>query len=116
MTPAADDGKRTALAQEFTDEMYAAYRHLAKTINYRAKQFLEMVTMHGGVGAAQILLQRGRGTSDGFARLWEARMLQWSVEASVLKDKYADLFTDEERDTARQRLEAHGFDVGSLVG
>ncbi|AGM08379.1 hypothetical protein [Amycolatopsis keratiniphila] len=116
MIPSADDGRRTALAQEFTDEMYTAYRHLAKTINYRAKQFLEMVTMHGGVGAAQILLQRGRGTSDGFARLWEAQMLQWSVEASVLKEKYVDLFTDEERETAKQRLEDHGFDVKSVAG
>lgn len=66
--------------------------------------------MHGGVGAAKILLH-GRATSDGFARLWEARMLEWSVEAAVPKGKYVDLFTDEERATAERRLDAHQFDV-----
>ena len=90
--------------------MYEGYRYLARTINYRAKQFLEMVTMHGGVGAAQRLLQ-GRDASDGFTRLWEAHQLDRSVEASVLQPKYITLFTDEERDIARRRLEAHGFDV-----
>ena len=89
------------------------YRHLARTINYRAKQFLEMVTLHGGVGAAQALL-RGRDASDGFTRLWEENKLEWSVEASVLRSKYASLFTDAELDTARRRLTEHGFDVGRI--
>jgi hypothetical protein len=110
VTPPTDADRQASLSREFTDEMYAGYRHLATTIRYRAKLFLEMVTMHAGVGAAKILLQGGK-TSDGFARLWEAQMLEWSVEASVLRGKYADLFTDEERAIAERRLEAHGFDV-----
>lgn len=71
------------LARQFTDEMYEGYRYLARTINYRAKQFLEMVTTHGGVGAAQRLL-RGLDASDGFTRLWEEHQLDHSVEAAVL--------------------------------
>jgi hypothetical protein len=98
------------LAREFTDEMHEGYRYLARTIGYRAKAFLEMLTMHGGVGAAQLLLH-GRDASDGFTRLWEANMLEHSVEAAVLKAKYTPLFNDEERDVARRRLELHGFDV-----
>jgi len=46
------------LAREFTDEMHEGYRYLVRTIGYRAKAFLEMLTMHGGAGAAQRLLQR----------------------------------------------------------
>jgi hypothetical protein len=102
------------LAREFTEEMYEGYRYLARTINYRAKQFLEMVTMQGGVGAARALL-RGRDASDGFTRLWQEKMLAWSVEASVLRPKYERLFTPDERDTARRRLEAHGFDVEGFL-
>lgn len=98
------------LAREFTDELYDGYRYLARTIGYRATLFLQMITMHGGVGAAQILL-RGPATSDGFARLWEANMLGHSLEAVVVKPRYGSLFTDDELRTARKRLEDHGFDV-----
>jgi hypothetical protein len=114
MTSPNDGSNHAKLAREFTDEMYEGYRYLARTINYRAKQFLEMVTMYGGVGAAQRLLQ-GRDASDGFTRLWEAHMLNRSVEASVLRRKYAQLFTDVERDVARRRLEVHGFDVKEFL-
>lgn len=102
------------LAREFTEEMYAGYRHLARTINYRARQFLEMVTLHTGVGAAKLLL-KGRDASDGFTRLWEAKMLEHSVEAAVLKPKYEALFTVEERRIARQRLELHDFNVDEFI-
>lgn len=102
------------LSRQFTDEMYEGYRYLVRAINYRAKLFLEMVTMHGGVGAAKILLQ-GRDASDGFTRLWQAGMLDRSVEASVLRPNYVLLFTDEEREIARRRLEAHGFDVEKFL-
>ncbi len=112
---ASPDGQdRAALARQFTDEMYEGYRYLARTINYRAKLFLEMVTMHGGVGAAQLLLQ-GRDASDGFTRLWEEHQLDRSVEASILRSKYLVLFTDQERDVARRRLEAHGFDADAFL-
>lgn len=113
-TPSPTEPEHDQLRREFTDEMYESYRYLAKTINYRAKQFLEMVTMHGGVGAAKILLQ-GRDASDGFTRLWQARMLDRSVEASVLRPKYERLFSGDERAVARRRLEAHGFDVDNFV-
>jgi hypothetical protein len=98
------------LAREFTDEMHEGYRYLVRAIGYRAKAFLDMLTMHGGVGAAQLLLQ-GRDASDGFTRLWEANMLEHSVEATVLKAVYEPLFNDEEREIARRRLELHDFDV-----
>jgi hypothetical protein len=102
------------LAREFADELYAGYRFLAKTIKYRAKTFLDMVTMSGGVGAAQQLL-RGSHTHDGFTRLWQERMLEYSVEAVVLKPKYRALFTEDELDTARDRLQRHGFDVDAYL-
>lgn len=114
MTDNTDPADEARLARVFTEEMYSGYRYLARTINYRARQFLEMVTLHTGVGAAKLLLQ-GRDASDGFTRLWEAKMLQYSVEAAVLKPKYESLFSPEERHIARQRLERHGFDVDGFI-
>lgn len=35
---------RAQLARDFTDEMYNGYRCLVRAVNYRPKQFLEMVT------------------------------------------------------------------------
>jgi hypothetical protein len=102
------------LAHEFTDELYAGYRYLVKAIRYRAKTFLEMVTIHGGVGAAQLLLE-GRHTHDGFTRLWQEGMLEYSVEAVLLKPRYASLFTERERAIARERLRLHDFDVDAYL-
>lgn len=111
-TPAEPD--LAGLAREFTDEMHDGYRFLARTIRYRAKAFLEMLTLHGGVGAAQRLLQ-GPDASDGFTRLWQENMLAHSVEAAVLKPKYELLFTPDERRIARDRLERHQFDVDAYL-
>ncbi|MDX3663879.1 hypothetical protein PV646_41900 [Streptomyces sp. ID05-26A] len=103
------------LAREFTDDLHESYRYLARKIQYRAKAFIEMVALHGGVGAARILLG-GPQTHDGFIRLWEAGELSHSVEACVLHPKYAVLFSEDERRAARQRLEDHDFDVDKHVG
>lgn len=102
------------LASEFADDLRKSYRYLAREINYRAEAFMKMVGLHGGVGAAQILL-RGPQTHDGFVRLWEAGELGNSVEAFVLHPKYEALFTDEERRLARVRLEDHGFAVEAYL-
>ncbi|MGW6446870.1 hypothetical protein [Lentzea sp. NPDC055074] len=112
MTGAAPNAEQLAL--EFTDDLHAGYRYLVRKIQYRAKAFIEMVALHGGVGAAQILL-RGPHTHDGFVRLWEAGELDHSVEACVLRPKYAVLFSEDERRVARQRLEDHGFAVDRYV-
>jgi hypothetical protein len=50
--------------------------------------------------------------SEGFLRLVQARRLDLSVEYFVLKPRYAQLFTPEERKIARNRLATYGFDFG----
>ncbi|HWM02059.1 MAG TPA: hypothetical protein VNP92_06935 [Actinophytocola sp.] len=106
---------QTQLGRDFTGELHDGYRHLLRTINYRATAFMAMVARHGGVDAARLLL-RGRDTHEGFTRLWQEKMLEHSVEAVVIKPEYAALFTDDERTVARQRLERHGFDVDGYLG
>lgn len=47
--------------------------------------------------------------SDGFRYLWEHGMLCHSVENAVLDGAFSALFTEEERDVARQRLHDAGY-------
>jgi hypothetical protein len=45
-----------------------------------------------------------------FDAFWEHGRLDLTVEAQVVKPEFAELFTYEERETARDRLAPFGFD------
>lgn len=81
----------------------------------RRISFLQMVRASGGVEAAKSLLRSGPNTSYGFEVLWEKKQLGRSVEAQVLGPEYEALFTDDEREIARRRLELHEFDVDAYL-
>jgi hypothetical protein len=102
------------LAGEFERDMLAGIKR-CKEFGYNPTYWLRMVMDHRGVGAAKRLLV-GRATSEGFARLWEEGRLDLSVEYFALLPKYEPLFERAERDEARRRLEAHGFDVLDALG
>lgn len=92
-------------------------RHVVKHIeemklllNYRPTRFIQMVGKSGGLQAVKQLL-RGSDASDGFTKLWEARRLDLSMEALVVLPVYTDLFTPDEKNRARYRLEQYGFEV-----
>ena len=80
---------------------------------YYAHGFLRLVRNHGGVGTAKRLLRRpgpyslehGSYLADGLIRLWELNLLESSMEALVLQDKWEPLFTDDERQVAADRLD-----------
>lgn len=80
--------------------MYQLYREAAK-VNYFAGYFLGMLQQRGGLASAQHCLG---SQTDGFTTLWEMGRLDLSVEYAVLEPAWQDLFTDWERDVARQRL------------
>ena len=96
----------------FDQEMLRIYQEAAK-FGYRPTRFLEMVNTSGGVATAQQLLRKG--PSDGFTRLWEEGRLDLSVEAIVLQERWAPLFTAEELETARARLEEAGYQGQPVV-
>lgn len=98
----------------FYRDMVVGIATLKREIGYNPTRFMQMVSEHGGVGAARALLA-GRDASDGFTILWQHQRLAMSVEAFVLLPWYADLFTDAERETARNRMAAHGFDVDAYL-
>ncbi len=107
---AEPDETRKATAAEFHEAMLNIYRRAIKEIKppYRAKDFLSMVTEHGGVAAAKRLLRTSEKQS-GFARLWEAGRLDLSMEAHVIQPRFSHLFTPAEVTSARGRLTKHGY-------
>ena len=67
-----------------------------------------MLSDYGGLGTAHRLLASSE-VSSGFTALYERGRLDLTVEALVLKLEFARLFTDEEVETARQRLAELGY-------
>jgi hypothetical protein len=51
----------------------------------------------------------GHRESDGFGILADKRHLEWSLEALVIDKRFTALFSDEEANTALQRLLAAGY-------
>ena len=78
-------------------------------LRYNPRYFRVMVTQYGALGAARRLLA-APAVSDGFVTLWERQRLDLTVEALVVDPRFAHLFTDDEREVARKRLD--DFDQG----
>lgn len=72
-----------------------------------------MVTEQGGYEAARTLIHAST-VSDGYTALWERQHLDLTVEAVILKPEWNDLFSEEERAIARQRLADYGYDVTGI--
>ena len=95
------------LAAAFHQAMLATYQE-ALTIGYRPARFLQMVSEHGGVETARIILAQNNPT-EGFGTLWEKQRLDLAIEALVLKPEFASLFSEEDRAKARARLDDVGY-------
>ena len=92
----------------FDRAMKDVYVRAKKEANYTATYFLSMLSDYGGLGTARRLLASSE-VSSGFAALYERERLDLTVEALVVKPEFAGLFTDEEVDIARQRLDQLGY-------
>lgn len=89
--------------QEFT---LACKRAIAecRTLGYNPSIWTRMVEEHGGVVTARRLIKSG-DMQAGLLRLLSLSRVDLTVEYAVLDERWHDLFTDEERDLARWRLE-----------
>ncbi len=92
----------------FHERMSQIYEQAKTECNYTATRFMQMVNAEGGLQAAKKLLTSG-GYSEGLTRLWEAKRLDISMEATILQEPWSQLFTDEELSVARKRLEELGY-------
>jgi hypothetical protein len=92
----------------FHHAMVAIYETAKREFGYNATRFLKMLSEQGGLAAARQLLWKDQ-PSDGFTMLWSHGRLDLTVEAHVLLPEFASLFTDEDRQRARYRLELYGW-------
>ena len=103
--PTADD---LAVRRAFDEAMRNVYTRALREAGYNATVYLRMLTEHGPLDTARRLLASPT-ISAGFTALWEKGRLDLTVEAVVLRAEFQQFFTDEELDTARQRLEQLGY-------
>ena len=106
---AAPDGEPGLdVRAEFERAMKDVYVRAKSEANYTATYFVGMLSDYGGLGTAQRLLATTQA-STGFTALYERGRLDLTVEALVVKPEFASLFTDEEINIARQRLDQLGY-------
>jgi len=116
---AGGDGSQPARAEShrqlenrFHQAMLEAYRLAKQQCGYNAMRFLQMVNEQGGLATARTLLNK-KGPSDGLTTLWEHGWLNISMEALVLRPEFQEIFSDEERQVAREVLAQYGFNIDS---
>ena len=95
---------------QFHRAMIAVYQNALRDCTQRAAHFLQMVGSQGGVETAKKLLQPD-DVERGPAARWECGRLDLMFEYLILQPKYAELFADEEKNMARQRLKEYGFSL-----
>jgi hypothetical protein len=92
------------LEAQLHEEMIAIYRHVGQEIGYWARRYLQRVRRVGGLQAAKDWLKPKSSPTSGLQRLAEKGRLDLSVEALVLREPWSTLFTHEELQVARQRI------------
>jgi hypothetical protein len=105
--PSVDQAER-----RFHQDMVAIYETAKRELGYTATRFLQMISEHGGLATARQLLWSEQ-PSDGFTTLWLRHRLDLTVEAHVLHEEFTTLFTDADRQRARDRLESYGWQESS---
>jgi hypothetical protein len=97
------------LANLFHQHVLADVQYL-KAHGYNPSRFTSLITQSGGaVPAARRLLADTRSTFYGFQKLWEMGELARSVEFAASLPWFQSLFTDQELQAGRSRLELHDF-------
>ncbi len=95
------------LEVEFHEAMLDIYRKAKSEAKYNAVRFLKMVTDHGGLETAHMLI-KSAAVSDGYTALWERGRLDLAVEAMILNnERYQSLFSEEELAVCAKRLKQY---------
>ena len=98
----------TKTASQFDEAMLDIYRRAKAEANYKATIFLSMVVERGGLQTARYLLHTSN-VSDGYTALYELGRLDLTVEALILRPEWQDLFSDDERRIAVDRLREYDY-------
>jgi hypothetical protein len=97
-----------SIENEFNSEMEQIYQRARNECNYDASDFYEIVTTQGGLAAAKQLITQD---TSGFKKLCELNRLDLTIESHVIKEKYASLFTDAEKEMCYERLKKARYTI-----
>lgn len=97
------------LEEQFDAAMLEIYRRAIKEVQYNSIPFHQMLCRYRGLETAKQLLHTNP-VSNGYTTLWQRGRLDLTVEALIHDHpEYHPLFTDEEREIARKRLEEYRY-------
>ena len=108
----ADYDMTESLEAEFDAAMMDIYHRARAEAKYNASRYLQMLNENRGLRTAQTLLS-AQTVSEGYTALWERKRLDLTVEALILQPRWNDLFTDEDRAIARNRLNKYSYQTES---
>jgi hypothetical protein len=91
------------LKAEFHGEMLEILDE-ERNVGFSSSYFRKMVHEHGGVEAAHKLLKPDRQLPPMFEHLRKISRLDLAMESRVLKERYHELFSEDEREVACFRL------------
>jgi hypothetical protein len=95
------------LEDQLTEGLRGTYE-AARSRGYIATYFLQMLEEYGGLETAKRLLAVSE-PQTGLYKLWELHLLNESMEAVVLQERFRSLFTQAEMNEARRRLDELGY-------
>jgi hypothetical protein len=99
----------TEIETRFDKAMLDIYQRAKTEAHYNASRFFQMLNEHHGLETARILLH-AETVSEGYTALWERGRLDLTVEALIFDCReFHALFTEEEREIARQRLVGYQY-------
>lgn len=94
---------------DFNERIQTAIKESVEKCKYTPHLFIQMVNEHGAVETAKKLINSTK-PSDGYVKLFEKKRLDLTVENIVLEEEWADLFTLDELNKARKRLQEFNFE------
>ncbi len=92
----------------FHRAMVAIYDYVLLERRYDANRYLHLLVADGGVMTAKDFLN-SPGFGPGFEGLWQQGPLEKTLEYLVLQTQFSGLFTETEKETARNRLLQCGY-------
>jgi len=92
----------------FHRAMVAIYDYVLLERRYDADRFLRLLVTAGGVNTAKDFIN-SPVFGPGFEGLWKRGPLEKTLEYLVLRARFSALFTDTEKETARNRLLECGY-------
>ena len=97
----------TDLKKQFHHAMISVHEN-AKDHDYFATYIKRMLDTYQGIEMAKRLLAK-QEIQEGLMKLWEMKLLNHSMEAFVVQERFKSLFTEEEIAEARRRREELGY-------